>query len=176
MTREPLMGQIRLAWWRDALNAETLAVENQTGMTGAIRALDQFDRLQPHLVSIVDGWEQLIVWDGADQPAMLMDYADGRGAGLFGALAPHAAEKLKSWGRVWALWDLAGHVDDVELRGQALAQAQGEAVKSEKLRSPPMLAMMAGVAAREVAKGKGAPRALTPGLYLSLLRMQFFGR
>lgn len=174
VAREPIMAQIRLAWWRDALTGDDLPPEHRTDMTQAIRALPDFAGMRAHLVAMIDGWEELIVDDGADRSAMLDRYARGRGGGLFGALAPDIGDAGNAAGRIWALWDLAGHAGSAALAEAAIEAAR--AIDPNWRGLPRMLAMMAGVAAEDITKGKGAPAALTPGLYFRLLRIQFFGR
>lgn len=172
VVREPMMGQIRLAWWRDALSSPTPMPEHRSDMVDALRALDRFDQMRPHLIALVDAWEELIVGasDGADA------FARGRGAGLFAALAPGGGAGASLAGTLWALWDLAGKVDDEELAAAALSSARKMAgtVRAVIPALPRMLAMMATVACNDVEQGKGAPRSLTPRLYWRLLRSQFF--
>ena len=171
---EPVMAQIRLAWWRDGLLAETAQPQHRSPEMDALRALDGFAGMRPHLVAMVDGWEELILFDGADPDAMLSAYARGRGGGLFAAFDPASGGHGESAGRIWALWDLAGHLSDADLSAQAIALARDALCTPTCL--PRMLAMMAAVARRDIARGMGAPADLTPGLYLRLLRAQLFRR
>lgn len=174
---EPMMAQIRLAWWRDGILAETLPVEHRSQDMEALRALDGFGDMRAHLVAMIDGWEELILFDGTDADAMLETYARGRGEGLFAAFMQAGDDDRAAAGRLWALWDLAGHLSDERLAAQALAQAANLAGAITDSRAyPRMLAMMASAARRDILRGHGAPADLTPGLYLHLLRMQFFGR
>lgn len=179
VAREPMMAQIRLAWWRDGIAAETARPEHRSAEMDALRAIESFDAARPHLVAMIDGWEELILHDGEDGRAMLGAFAAGRGAGLFGALFPDRAEHGAVAGRVWALWDLAGHLGDEALVGEALELAR-EALtgwRSGPRRAlPRLLAMMVAGAAPDVARGRGAPAGITPGLYARLLRAQIFGR
>ncbi len=174
--REPIMAQIRLAWWRDGLTAQEPGPEHRAPDLLALRAMAGFAEAQAGLIALVDGWEELIVGDDRDAAEMLTAYAAGRGAGLFGALAAEHADRFATAGAVWALWDLAGHLDDAALKAGALtlARSKGDAVDLAPLPRP--LAMMAGVALGDVRNGKGAPPHLTPGLYMRLLRLQILGR
>lgn len=171
---EPLMAQIRLAWWRDGVQAETPLAQHRSPEMDAMRALDGFAAIRPHLVAMVDGWEELILFDGADPDAMLAAYARGRGDGLFAAFGGAVAGD-GAGGAVWALWDLAGHLGDDALAGMAVACARDMAT-GPRVRLPRMLAMMAQPARDDVLRGRGAPPDLTPRLYLRLLRTQMFGR
>ena len=64
---------------------------------------------------MIDGWEELIIGGEGSNRDMLSVYAAGRGAGLFAALAPTLGGQSASAGKVWALWDLAGHLSDPAL-------------------------------------------------------------
>ena len=175
---EPLMAQIRLAWWRDGLTADALGPMHQAPDIAALRAVPDFSSARAGMIALVDGWEALIVRDdaGAGQE-ILSAYAQGRGGGLFAALAPGHAEYSALAGQIWALWDLAGHVHDPELAGMAIDFARVLVEQQQaNPRLPRMLAMMAGVAREDVRRGRGAARLLTPRLYGRLVRIQLFGR
>ncbi len=121
-TREPAIGQIRLAWWDDALrrldSAPPLAqpVLQQlaadvlpTGVSGA------------DLASLIDGWEVLVVEETLTDAA-LRSYAAGRGAGWFqlaARLLGDAPGFVEAAGEGWALADLAGHVSDPKTAARA---------------------------------------------------------
>ncbi len=170
---EPLMAQIRLAWWRDGLQADTALAQHRSPEMDALRALPGFERMRPHLIAMVDGWEELILFDGADADAMLAAFARGRGGGLFAAFAGETLDDAA--GKAWALWDLAGHLGDEALAERAVALARDRAMAPQS-RLPRMLAMMDAVARDDVRRGRGAPPDLTPRLYLRLLRTQILGR
>lgn len=174
-----MMAQIRLAWWRDGLASEEILPAHRSPMMDALRALDDFPAAREGLIGIIDGWEELILWDGGDRQAMLDAYAAGRGEGLFLAIAPEQADAARPWGRLWALWDLAGHLEEADLAGAAVAlgAAQAGAVRSAGLGAlPRMLAMLGGAARHDLARGRGMASGLTAGLYMRLLRLQIFGR
>jgi len=112
-TREPALGQLRLAWWREALArldgepapAEPVlqALEREVlprGVTGA------------SLVPIVHGWEVLVEEETLGRDA-LRRFGEGRGqlfvaAGKAIGAAP--GDPLTSTGQGWALADLARHL------------------------------------------------------------------
>jgi phytoene synthase len=174
--REPIMAQIRLAWWRDGLLADRLTAQHDAPDMVALRAINGFERARPGLVAMVDGWEELILGGEGGTHDMLMVYAGGRGAGLFAALAPECGAESAAAGRVWALWDLAGHLSDATLAEESvnLAKEMAQAVTAARL--PRMLKMMVGPAIADVSRGRGAPPLLTPGLYARMMRIQLFGR
>lgn len=174
-TREPMMAQIRLAWWRDGLKQQSLSPEYKSPEMQALHECEGFAEARDGLVALVDGWEELLSADETAPRAMLEAYAKGRGRGLFAALAPAHAEHSAVAGEIWALWDLAGHLSDSALVAEALVLAEERASGANIARLPRLLAMMAGAAMSGVRSGKGAPPALTPGLYIHLLWIQIFG-
>ena len=114
-TREPMVGQMRLTWWHDALTrlddgpapaepvlAMLAADVLPRGVTGA------------DLARMIDGWEALLEGPVGD-PAMLAIYAEHRGALLFalaGCLVGAGRVPLAAAGAGWALADLAANLSD----------------------------------------------------------------
>ncbi|EQB02346.1 hypothetical protein L288_16765 [Sphingobium quisquiliarum P25] len=166
-TSEPMIGQIRLAWWHEALSDEE-------GVKGRgeplIDALREIGTIPPAGLSAwLDGWEAMIGDIDLDV------YADGRGGGFFHSLAGEAEAPpwLIQAGAVWALWDLSGHVSDRALAADAIERAR------VKLLSGPLpwpaawrpMRIAYGLARQDIIKGRAAPGRLTPRLYLRLLRV-----
>lgn len=127
---EPILGQLRLSWWRDALRAASTARpkgENLLNRIGDLEAV--YPALPDGAVRIVDGWEVLLTSEHLDDND-LESYARGRGAGLFHLIAMVAGEAgadgLERAGKSWALWDLACHVSDGQARQRAFDAAIGE--------------------------------------------------
>ncbi len=176
VAREPIMAQIRLAWWRDGLLADKVTAQHDAPDMAALRVIEGFEQARPGLVAMVDGWEELILGGEGSSRDMLTGYARGRGAGLFAALAPACAEESVAAGQVWALWDLAGHVSDAGLAEEALNLGRDIAQATITAALPRMLKMMAGPAITDVRRGRGAPPLLTPGLYARMMRYQILGR
>lgn len=128
-TREPIVGQMRLTWWHDALTkldsapapAEPLLrdVQHQllpAGVTGA------------RLAGMIDGWEELIVSDPLAADTLLR-HAEARGAGLFaaaGVVLGADSPLLAPAGRGWALADLAGHLSAPAAAALAADSAHSE--------------------------------------------------
>ena len=126
--REPLIGQMRLTWWREALTrldsapppaepvlAALAATVLPCGVTGA------------RLAMMIDGWEHLLEADPLHIAAMA-DFAERRGAGLFAmagdVLGARATDPLAAAGTGWALVDLARHLRDRAAGEMALALAR----------------------------------------------------
>lgn len=127
-TREPLVGQMRLTWWHDALHAldrapppaepVLLALSAEVlpcGVSGAT------------LAAMVDGWEALLA-EPLDA-AWIRRFAEARGGTLFRAGAAvlgvdtigrgAADAAIAGAGEGWALADLAGNLADAGMASQA---------------------------------------------------------
>ena len=114
--REPMLGQLKLSWWRDRLRADPVA-----GQLGdpLLQLLDQWGDQRSALAGLVDGWEHLLNDGPLDEPALIA-FAAARGlacAELAERLAaPEAIVEAARAGRNWALVDLAlGLSDPAEL-------------------------------------------------------------
>src|SRR3546814_11410955 len=109
-TSEPMIGQMRLTWWHEALTKDPKAGGSGEPLMAALRR--QVIPLSggESLLSIIDGWEVLL------QPLPLSDsqlvaFAEQRGGGLFrvwSALAGGGTSWLAQAGIGWAFWDCAG--------------------------------------------------------------------
>ena len=179
--RDPLLSQIKLAWWRESLEAldrapapaepalQALAAHVlPSGVTGA------------DLAQMESGWALLLTPDplGADE---LASYAGRRGGLLFrhsarllGAGSSNAVER---GGEAWALIDLARHSGSEADAEAALAAARDRA---QRLRWPAALrplGMLAALALRDSEPDRarweepGAPRRM-----LRMLRHRLSGR
>lgn len=122
-TKEPLVAQMRLTWWHDALRSA------QPPAHPILRALSAVDGARA--AAMVDGWQLLL---DAPDDAALAGFAHARG-GLFAlaAAAIHADDPVDAAGRGWALADLALLTADPALARRAraaaaplLAQATGQ--------------------------------------------------
>lgn len=113
-TSQPAVGQLRLAWWREALaKLDTAPPPAEPVLRGL--ATDVLPRgvTGASLVPIVHGWEVLVEEEALDGLA-LARYGAGRGA-LFaaaGAALGAAGDPLTLGGEGWALADLARHLGD----------------------------------------------------------------
>ncbi|MGY4396129.1 phytoene synthase [Sphingomonas sp. UYAg733] len=136
-TREPLVGQMRLTWWHEALGKlddgsvpaepvlQALAAEViPRGVSGAL------------LADMIDAWEVLLDPETPDD-ATLERYA-GRGVILFGAagtlLGTAPTDPIAPAGRGWALADLARNVEDRQVAVNALRLATGPLVAATAVR------------------------------------------
>lgn len=164
---EPMIAQIRLAWWQEALADVTGVKGKGEPLVDAMREAG----LAPPcgLSAWLDGWDALI-----GEPD-LNAYSSGRGGGLFQALAaePDAPDWLLQAGAVWALWDLSGHARNARLAEEAIEHAGRRLLDT----NPPWPAawrpmrMAYALAHQDVKRGRRAPQSLTPRLYLRVVRL-----
>lgn len=177
-TREPMIGQMRLTWWHDAITDAAGIKGRGEPILDDMRATRAI--MAPGLIEMIDGWEALIVEPDLDRDG-LRDYAAGRGGGLFRALADagDAPDWLISAGMIWALWDLSGHSSDAMLADRAIALARELVPGMAEARWPRgwrPLRIAFQLAAVDVRRGRRAPPALTRALTLRFMRIALVGR
>lgn len=174
--REPMLAQLRLAWWRDRFAADPATwpkgdplLARLAGWGDPIRALGK----------LVDGWEALL--GEAPLPAdALGEFATGRIAGL-AALAhrlnvPGAVPDavVVTMGRRWACADLALHLGDPAERAAATTLLNEAAPGGRTPRPLRPLALLSGLSERAVRRGAG--EALSgPGALLAAIRLGITG-
>jgi phytoene synthase len=136
-TREPMVGQMRLTWWYEALERLDSAPPPAEPVLQALAA-----HLLPRgvtggrLALMIDAWEVLLDPDVPDD-ATLEAYA-ARGVILFGAagtvLGAAQGDPVAPAGRGWALADLSRHIGEpaVAARAAALAAAALSAATERK--------------------------------------------
>lgn len=133
-TREPLVGQMRLAWWREALERLDAGAPPAEPVLQAL-ASEVLPRgvAGGELRDMVDGWEPLL---GELGPDAIADHARLRGRLLFEIAArmidAAAGDPVADAGEGWALADLSGNLSDAgagtlarEPAATALARARG---------------------------------------------------
>lgn len=123
--REPMLAQLRLAWWRDRLapggeqplpKGEPILATLAPLLTGP-----------GQVGALVDGWEALLLADPLDEAA-IEAFAFGRAAALAAlaeVLGGDAAEAARL-ARLWALADLASRIGAADERALVLAIAGGQ--------------------------------------------------
>jgi len=177
-SREPMLAQIRLAWWRERLSEDPGAWPTGEPLLDVLRA---WAGQLGALAGLVDGWECLI----GDAPLPLASFCElaEERASAFAALA-HMMEGGDSLGeanarrmaRDWALADLALHVGHPEERRALRELAAGRDWKSVPLtRNLRPLAVLHGLARRAMAREeeRAEPRASD---ILAAFRIGLLGR
>ena len=166
-TREPMLGQIRMAWWRERLQEPAdrhprgeplLAL---LGGTGAAFA------------PLVDGWEELLGEAPLPRSA-IAGFAEGRAQALAGlaTVLGHAAsaDDTAHLGKRWALADLAGNLSHAEELDHVAALVRAEDVRAVRLpRALRPLVVLHGLAVKDRAAGG-------VGGLLTAMRLGIFGR
>lgn len=169
--REPMLAQLRLAWWRDRLQETPDRWPAGDAVLDALR-----DWRDPAaLVPLVDGWEVLVA--ARVNRAALDRFAAGRAAG-FAALADQLGqlpEPARRAGRIWALADLAANISDAQERADALALARDGGAPPALPRSLRPLAVLAGLGWRAVQSG-GGPLLAGRSAALAAFRLGLVGR
>lgn len=173
--REPMLGQLRLAWWREQLDRP---VHERAPGEPLLALLAGWQDEARRLGRLAEGWEAMLGEGPLDGQA-LEELADAR-AEAFAALAAtlgHGADPaVRPAARVWALAELAGRLSHPEERGAALELARGAGQGNPVLpRALRPLAVLRGLGRRAVRRG-GAGLLDGPGALPLAIRLGFLGR
>lgn len=168
--REPMLGQLRLSWWRETL-ARPVA-ERPSG-DAVLAGLAGWSEAAP-LVSLADGWEGLLGEAPLDAAAFAA-LAGARGEAV-AAIArqggePARADDAAALAYRWALADMAVHLSDP--REQATVAALHRATPQPRGRWPRLLRPIAVLETMTTREMAGAAR--WPGL-LAAMRIGLAGR
>lgn len=138
--RDPMLAEIKLAWWQERL--EALGHE-RTPDEPLLQALAEAASGSPSLLAALaelpGAWRSL----GDDRPfpqEALHDYARGRGGGMMRLvgeiLRAPVGGPAETAGEGWALFDLAAHLTDVELAERVAASALDRFSRAGRLAWP----------------------------------------
>ena len=176
-TRTPMVGQMRLTWWHDALHALDTAPAPAQPVLRALASHVLPTVSGAELAGMIDGWDVLIEEERLTAEA-LARFAAARGQRLFDLLArvlrAEPDDAIGAAGRGWALADLASHVEAgreaaIEQARLALGQA-GSARWRGRARAIGALAQDGALAI----DGRGDPGG--PRRALAVLRATLLGR
>jgi 15-cis-phytoene synthase len=175
-TREPILGQLRLAWWRDQISNVHGSVTPVDPVL--VRLTATFDDRSDfaELSGLADAWTSLL----GDLPlsdGVLTQYAAGRGALLFRVAAKHVGAQIPDeLGAGWALADFGFRCSDPDTARRALFLANDNLSKAG-LAAVPLSLTALGVLARlkkgDIKDGHlvhGSPRKIGRALRYALLR------
>lgn len=167
---EPMLAQLRLAWWREQL---ALAPASRPQGDPLLAALGDWPGNAEALVGLVHGWEALT--GPAPLPAAsFVRLAEAR-AHAFAALAD-AGEAAQRMGRNWALLDIAVHLSHPQEREAVLELARAQDWRWTALpRGLRPLAVLHGVAARQM-RQNDVLSAPSLGALLTAMRIGWLGR
>ncbi|NVE93997.1 hypothetical protein [Altererythrobacter lutimaris] len=175
-TTEPMLGQMRLAWWRDVLNQPVGARPSGDEVLDAIGM--HWAGNETALVALVDAWEILIVEEKLGEKPILA-FARGRAA-PFSVLDisadENSREDIADAGTLWALIDAASQITDANERSDFLDVAKKLSSKPSRLpRSMRGLAVLRALAIRALETGS-FPMMDGRGAALTALRVGLLGR
>jgi phytoene synthase len=181
-TREPMLGPIRLAWWRERLEE----LDEASGAPAEPRLQQAALELIPRgvsgreLAALESSWLRLfdpLPWTVQTSEAIWF-----RGNLLFGLgarIVGRAEERIQGAGGLWALVDAARHCSDARSRTMLIEQARsfGRGLIGVRFPGPlrPM-SMLAALALRDCRRGEPFEPEGTPGRAAAMLRHRFSGR
>lgn len=170
-TTEPMLGQMRLAWWRDMLMKP---VDDRPKGDVVLDAIGgDWTGGEASLIKLVDAWEILVVAEKLDLK-VAKEFGAGRSA-PFLALAD-TESLVPAVGAVWAIADAASQVSD-EAERAVLVEAGSETAKAKRLYPSTLrgIAVLDALAARALKNG-GRPLMEGRGASLTAFRAALFGR
>jgi 15-cis-phytoene synthase len=173
-SREPMLAQLRFAWWREQL-ASGGAAASRSG-DPLLAVLASWPAEPSALSKLVDGWEAMT--GNAPLPRSAYQALAEARAGAFAALAdsPACAAEALRMGRNWSLADIAAGLSDASERRDALDLARAQDWRQARLpRSLRPLAILHGLAARGFRRDDRAA-ALSPAAMLTAIRIGLLGR
>jgi phytoene synthase len=174
-THEPMLGQMRLAWWRESLGKP---VEERPKGDAVLDGIGlHWQGREAALIAMVDAWEVLVTADRLG-PGQAEAFGAGRGA-FFAALGSGEVgasreARLAAAGRRWALADAAAGVSDRAERAVLVEAGVGTSLGSGRIpRALRGLAVLEALAVRALRRG-GRPLMEGRGAPLAALRAAIF--
>lgn len=174
-TTEPMIGQMRLTWWYEALEKldreaapahPVLQRLAQAVLPAGVRGAD--------LAPMIEGWEALLDDGEPLDDERIARHAEARGGVLFGSVGRLLGQSgMEPLGAGWANADLAQHVSDeaTHMRMGAVAVAQLDAVLGRKSPKPARGLSGLAVLARESLRHPGR----LPGHPMRAARLAWHG-
>lgn len=125
-TTEPTIGEMRLLWWREALETSSAEPRQEPLLEAVRETLAQSGSEGAEWGAMAEGWHALL-----QQPLGTEDlarFAEERGSRLFRLSAELLAGEIPSWmaeeGKAWALVDLSCRITDARVRAMAKSMAR----------------------------------------------------
>lgn len=180
--REPMLGEIRLTWWRDALSALGKAdVPAEPLLRDMAMLAERHDLDTDLLATIADGWIELLAPFPVPDDALLA-FAGARGGALFRTaghiLGADLFDPLQMAGQGWSLIDFACHCSDADTARRALLLALPMLETAFATRWPKQarpLGMIATLALRDARAGGPPARRGSPARQFAMLRHRLTG-
>jgi len=164
-TREPIVGQMRLTWWHEALTKLDGGPPPAEPVLQALAAAVVPTVGGAALAAMIDGWEALLEPD-LDEAA-IATFAAGRGERLFALVAALCGvddPRIRPAGAGWALADLSRKISDPMLAASIRQQASSRLDEARigvwpgKARAIGALALLARDDLRPDASAAGSPK------------------
>src|SRR5215210_659827 len=181
-TSEPMVGQIRLAWWRERLEELDSAMDApaEPRLQAVQKELIPRGVAARDLAGLERGWVRLFdpfPWDVGTAEAI---WFRGRLLFALGAqLLARTDDAIESAGGIWALVDAARHCSDGESRSMLIAQARTFAKGLGGTRFPASLrplSMLAALAIRDAFRSEPFEAEGTPARAAAMLAHRVSGR
>lgn len=181
-TSDPMLGQIRLAWWRERLEqlGADVAVPAEPRLRGVRRELIARGIMGSELARLERGWVAMFdafPWDAGTAEAI---WFRGRQLFAIGAeLLDRTDDAIEGAGGLWVLIDAARHCSDAASRTLLLDQARTLARSLDGVRFPSALrplSMLAALAVRDCRSGQPFEREGSAGRLFAALRHRWSGR
>lgn len=170
--REPMLAQMRLAWWREQLQRPS---NGRAAGEPVLAALGECGLEVGGLVALADGWEELL----GETPLLDKSFqalCTGRAAAC-SALATRLGldpQQAALAGEGWAWGDLQQHLSNPAERAQVQVLARQSNWNNPRLeRDLRPLLILHGLAKRSIVGMKSPDR---PGALLAAIRLGLFGR
>jgi 15-cis-phytoene synthase len=181
-TKEPLLGPIRLAWWRERLEEldDDGTAPAEPRLQQAAAELIPRGVTGRELAALESGW--LRMFDPFPWTVQTSESIWFRGNLLFGLgarVVGRADERIQGAGGLWTLVDAARHCSDPQSRAMLVEQARSFARGLAGVRFPgPLrpLSTLTVLAIRDCRRGEPFEREGTPGRAAAMLRHRFSGR
>ena len=137
-TREPMVGQMRLTWWHEALTRlDSAAPPAEPVLQALAREITPRGISGARLAGMIDGWEELLDAETLGDAAFGR-HADARGAALFAmageVLGTCDTDPVEPAGKGWALADLGRHLNDRSSSERALRLAAPPLAEAGRMR------------------------------------------
>lgn len=151
---EPMIGQLKLAWWRDALNAGPEQRPKGEPLLSALSELEQ-PGLTAAALGLVDSWEMLLMEENWSD-ALLDRFAAARGEAVFGGYLRLIGKDglVDAYATEWAKRDLAARYPNAM---PATLSLRTETMAGQRVLRPLTMLLM-------LSRGVSGPRLIWHGL------------
>lgn len=184
-TREPMVGQMRLAWWRERLNdIDRGDVQAEPHLEGAARLVAATGMSGKMLADeLVDRWEAILLAPSYDDD--FVGPVAGRGAALFGqsalilgASGMVEAKMAMDAGSLWTMMDFARHCRDADMLDIILDVARDKANALAGPAEPAIrpLTMLGLLAKRDLARWPAREEQATPARAWAMIGHKLTGK